>query len=118
MLTDAELEAMQSTSTAALPELADITRSTATSDGRGGNTLVWATVASVPCRVAPDTTRAEGPVADVVMSVQRWMLTLPAGTNVLPRDRITVGTRTFEVVNVRSPRSFEVSCRVVGVEVL
>lgn len=118
MLTDEELAGMRVTLDLSLPDLAEVTRATSTSDGRGGRTMVWVTVASVPCRVAPDTTRAEGTVADVVTNVQRWMLTMPSGTNVLPDDRISVGTRTFEVVAIRSARSFEVSCRVIGVEVL
>ena len=119
MLTVPELTAMRTTLDGSLPDLADISRSTPTSDGRGGTTLVWATVASVPCRVAPDVAFAgESVVADRVTVTQRWTITLPAGTNVSARDRILIGARTFEVTFVRSARSYEVSCRVTGVEVL
>ncbi|MEO6467498.1 MAG: head-tail adaptor protein [Acidimicrobiia bacterium] len=120
MITDDELTAMRAVLDQSLPDLADISRSTPTSDGRGGTSLVWATVASVPCRIAPAATfgGSEQPVNDVVAGVQRWSITLPAGTNVTGRDRVLVGARTFEVVEVRSTRSYEVSCRVTGVEVL
>ena len=118
MLTDEELAGMRETLDLSLPDTALIKRATSVSDGRGGRTQTWTTVATVACRVAPDTTRAESLVSGVVVSVQRWMLTFPSETSVRPDDRIVVATRTFEVVDVRSTRSYEVSCRVVGVEVL
>lgn len=119
MLTDDELVEMRATLDDSLPDLADITRATPTSDGRGGRSLVWAIVASVPCRVAPYARPSEEQIrTDQVLTLQRWWLTFPQGTNVTPADRIVVGTRTFEVIDVLSTRSYEVSCRVLAAEVI
>lgn len=119
MLTTAEVTAMRLTLDSSLPDLCDIERATVASDGRGGFTETWAAVESdVACRIAPDTTRAEVVVGDRLTNTQRWMVTLPAGQDVVNTDRIVSGSRTFTVVDVRSARSFEVSCRVVCVEVL
>lgn len=118
MLTDDELESMRDTIVASLPQIGEVQAPSNVSDGRGGQAVVWNTVASVPIRVAPDTTRTEEVVGDRVANQQRWMLTMPAGTTVGASYRIVVESRTFEVVNIRSPRSYETSCRVVGIEVL
>ena len=120
VLSDTELDAMRDTLDTSLPELAEIERATKVSDGRGGETLTWTTVASVPCRVAPVLARppADQVTADLVTNVQKWVLTFPAGTNLAPDDRMIVGARRFNLYAVTAPRSYAVSTRATATEVL
>lgn len=119
MLTDDEITAMRATVDGALPETGVLVkRSTPAADGMGGSTLTWATVATVTCRISPNTTREEELAGDRVTNTQRWLLTFPAGTDVRPADRIVAGARTFDVSSIRGARSFELARQVIAVEVL
>lgn len=117
MYSATELDAMRSTLEASLPDTAQVRRKTLTSDGMGGQTESWATVATVACRVAPSGRPEERAVAERLASVSVWTVTLPALTDVRAVDRLVVGARTFEVVGVLA-RSDEVGRRVVCVEVV
>lgn len=117
MLSTADLDALRATLNESLPETAQVQRVTRTSDGLGGYTEAWAAIATVACRVAPSgNTPAEQVVAERIQDRVLWTLTLPAGTDVTPADRIAVGSRTFEVIGVLAPRSFELATRVAAVE--
>lgn len=118
MLSTADLDAMRSTLNQSLPDTAQVQRVTRTSDGMGGFTETWATVATVACRVSPSgNTPTEQVAAERVQDHVLWTLTLPAETDVTAADLIVVGSRTFEVVGVLAPRSYEIATRVVAVEV-
>ncbi|MBX6770879.1 MAG: head-tail adaptor protein [Chloroflexi bacterium] len=118
MLSTADLASMQATLTASLPDTAQVQRVARTSDGMGGFTESWSTVTTVACRVSPSgNTTAEQVVAERVQDRVLWTLTLPAQMDVTAADRIVVGSRTFEVVGVLAPRSYELATRVVAVEV-
>jgi head-tail adaptor len=118
MLTADELTAMRGTLTASLPDTAQVKRKTLTPDGAGGYTEAWSTVATVACRVAPfDRYPREQVVGERLMTMSLWTVTLPALTDVQPADRLVVGTRTFEVMEVVA-RSFETARRVVCSEVV
>ncbi len=118
MLTASELSAMRSTLDASLPDTATVQRKTLTSDGAGGYTESWSTVATVACRVSPSGhSPEERVIAERLASMSIWMLTLPALTDVWPADRIVVGSRIFEVV-AAMVRSTEISRRVVCTEVV
>lgn len=118
MLSAADLAAMRATLTECLPDIAEVQRLTRVSDGMGGFTETWATVATVPCRLAPSgNTPVEQVVAERVTDRVLWTITLPAQTDVTATDRVVVGARTFEVVGVLSPRSNELCTRLVAVEV-
>lgn len=118
MLSTADLDAMRTTLTESLPETAQVQRATRIDDGMGGFTETWMTVATVACRVGPrDITPTEQIVGERIQDRVLWTLTLPAGTSVLAADRIMVGSRTFEVVSVLAPRSYELATWVVVVEV-
>jgi head-tail adaptor len=117
MLSAADLAAMRATLTESLPDTAQVQRATRASDGMGGFTETWTTVATVPCRLAPsDITPVEQVVAERVTDRVLWTITLPAQTDVTAADRIVVGARVFEVVGVLSPRSHELCTRLVAVE--
>ena len=45
-------------------------------------------------------------------------MTLPAGTDVTARDKLLVGSRTFDVLHVPTDRSWEISLRVLCNEIL
>lgn len=105
---------------AALPERATIRRATMAADGRGGQTLSWATVATdVPARLAAASTRVrtEMALAGKAAFLSPWTITLPAGTDVGVRDRIVIDARQFEITLV-STISYEVARRVAATEVL
>jgi head-tail adaptor len=45
---------------------------------------------------------AELVAGERIQSRSAWMITLPAGTDVTAKDRISVGSRTFQVLGVLS----------------
>jgi head-tail adaptor len=92
-----------------LPDTCTIQRATETSTG-DGTSVVWADVATVACRVSPLASGAtEALGADQSMqAVSQWTVWLPAGTDVTVKDRLVVGSRTFEISRV-GERSYEVS---------
>ncbi len=118
MLSDADLAAMRSTLNSSLPDTAQVQRKSLTSDGAGGFTETWATVATMACRVAPSgQSPQERVIAERLTAMSTWTVTLPAGTDVQPADRVVVGSRTFEVVAALA-RSEEIARRIVCTEVL
>lgn len=117
MLTASELAAMRSTLTESLPDTAQVQRKTRVSDGMGGFTETWEVVATVACRVSPSgLSSQERAVAERLGSSRVWTITLPAQTGVQTPDRITVGSRSFEVAGIGN-RSDEICRRVICVEV-
>ena len=117
MLSAAQIASMRATSLASLPDTAAVSRVTRTSDGAGGYTEAWATVATVPCRIA-STGGAEAAIAAKLTATTTATVTLPALTDVAPADRLVVGSRTFEVLAVLSARSWEIARRVLAVEIV
>jgi SPP1 family predicted phage head-tail adaptor len=117
MLSAGQLASMRSTLNASLPDTAAVHRDTLSSDSAGGYTTSAATVATVACRVSPSGGR-ESVVAGKVDAVSTWTITLPALTDVTAKDRLIVGSRTFEVAAVLDPRSWEIGRRVLCVEIL
>lgn len=92
-----------------------------TVNGPQGPTTSFQTVTgleAVPCSVAPaGTAPVEQSLAGGVSAVAPWLLTFPRGTDVRSADRVTVGTRRFDVVAPRRPRTYELQTRVVAKEV-
>ena len=118
MLSTSDLAAMRTTLEVSLPESVGIGRRSQASDGAGGYTDTWSTVASVAGRVSPGgLTPQERAIAERLVGVQTWTITLPALTDVRAADRLIVGSRTLEVVGVLAPRSYELCTRCVCVEI-
>lgn len=115
MLSTAQIAGMRATANAAMPDTAAISRVTRTSDGAGGYTEAWTTIATVACRIA-STGGAEADVAAKLTATTTATVTLPALTDVAPADRLVVGSRTFEVLAVLSARSWEIARRILAVE--
>jgi hypothetical protein len=84
-----------------------------------GTSVTWSDLAtSVPCSLSPegiDANERDG-VRGGITSETNWRVRLPAGQDVTLRDRIVIGSRTFEVSGVEA-RTFEVRRSVLCVEI-
>jgi head-tail adaptor len=118
MLTAADIASLRAAQEAALPETVTISRLTLADNGAGGFSESWATAATVSGRIGPYNRQAsESIVAERLGGRAGYTVTLPALTDVREADRLVVGTRTFEVVQVIR-RSHETARVVVCAEVL
>ncbi|GIW06362.1 MAG: hypothetical protein KatS3mg060_1167 [Dehalococcoidia bacterium] len=89
-----------------LTDAATILRPTVTASDDAGESVSWTTVAAgVPCRVRPDSGGGERALPERTAEVTRVEILLPPDTAVLPRDRIAALGQTFEVTQVRAPRT-------------
>jgi hypothetical protein len=100
-----------------LPDLALIERPTKVSDGGGGYTQTWATLADmVPCRLAPvgggEDDRGGAGGGDRISDESTAILTFAAGTDVTESDRVTVAGQRFDVLLVRHRGQYEITRRV------
>lgn len=113
LLSAADLTSMRATLDESLPSTAAISRKTLASDGQGGRTETWATVATVACRVSPMETRGddEQVQSDRPLSVGDFVITFPAGTDVRAVDRCIVDSVTYEVVKPKPRESYELCLR-------
>jgi head-tail adaptor len=94
-----------------LPSSAQIQRATTASDGAGGRTRVFATVATVKCRVTPE--RDGGKMreiiaADHIKDKELYRVAFPAATDIRITDRVLVDGLTLSVEAVMAPSSVEV----------
>lgn len=84
-------------------------RSPSTSDGRGGVTGSFATVATVGCRLIPKGGAGagvrEGTEAAKLTAVTEWTVLLPFDTGVRPGDRLEIATLIYEVLEDNGDRS-------------
>ncbi|MBI4496310.1 MAG: head-tail adaptor protein [Chloroflexi bacterium] len=115
MLSSSDLSALRTSLEESLPDTAVVQRVTRTADDMGGFTESWAAAGTAACRVAPlgSRTPEERVFAERIAPDVPWVITLPQGTDVTAEDRVTVGARTFEVLGVLAPRSWEIGRRVV-----
>ena len=96
---------------------ATIKRRTQVSDGAGGFTDTYPTVATSACSfTATQITPVERENAIGIQTISFFQFSFPAGTDVRSADRITVGSRTFEVVAPRHG-SLEILRRVLAQEI-
>ena len=99
-----------------LPDLALIERPTRVSDGGGGYTQTWATLAAnVPCRLAPvgggEDERGRASGGDRIVDSATSTITFAAGVDVSESDRVTVAGQAFDVLLVRRRGNYEVTRR-------
>lgn len=110
-----------------MPNSAAISRSVLSDDGAGGRLETWTTVAAaVSCRVTKVSLRdvqrlagsqALGEQTERVDIAKMVRVVFPAGTNVLADDRITIGTKVYQVLDVNAGLSYEVHREVLAVQV-
>lgn len=111
-LTAGEIAEMRDTvQTETLAGTAVIGRYISTSDGEGGETRNYVNFGTAACHVSP-ISGDEAQIAAGVASEAQWVITLPAGTDLDERDRVVIDTVTYEVDAVRTPRTWELACRV------
>lgn len=118
MISNAELLAMQADANDGLPDSGTIYRPTRTSNGMGGGSVTWTAVGTADCRIRPAgmISPEERETAGKVTTYNEWTITMPAGTDIAPADRVQSLSRTWEVVAHQSA-SWDISRRVRAVEV-
>lgn len=92
-LTATELASIRADEQTAMPSTCTISRNTPSSDSQGGDTAVWTDIATgVPCRLSPLFPRGavEATTGERTLAEFRFLLTLPAGTDIEAKDRVTV----------------------------
>lgn len=119
MLSSAEITAMRAQQFLALPDSVVIQRRTLAADGAGGQTETWTTLATVAGRLSVETrVGRETPTGGRLASVTPYRVTLPAQTDVTARDRLVVGSRTFDVALVQAGGAWETARVCLCAEVL
>jgi len=100
------------------PDVATVWRKSIVSDGAGGQTDTYAVVATYSCSMTPSMiSPREVEQTAAIQVISLWQLHLPYDADVVPTDRLVVGTRTFEVVR-SSARTVDVDLVVHCVEIL
>ena len=118
LLSAAEIADMRTEQNDTMPDSVVIWRYTSTPDGMGGQTETWAAVGTVTGRLAPaGRAGAEGVIAERLTAAEPWVITVPTGGTVYERDRLAVGSRTFEVEYINAHAAWETALRCYGYEV-
>lgn len=120
MLTTAEIAAMRTTQTQALPDSCTISRKSTVADGRGGTTATWANVATnVACRLGRSGSKSgiETIDADKLQQQTPWVVTFSHNQDVRNTDRIVIGSRTFEAIGPEPHAAWMMALRVQCIEV-
>lgn len=91
------------------PDTATILRDTPASTA-GGWSSTYVAVGTTACRLTPASLApAEMIAAAELASITRWFLNVPPGTDIRPRDRVTVQGTTFEVLGGYQPGSWNIA---------
>jgi head-tail adaptor len=107
-LSSAEISAMRTAANAILPDTCTIQRVTRASDGMGGYTDTWATLASsVACRLDSESINLrEESVQAAIFVVDDYTLYLKNDQDITARDRVVLNSITYEVTVVLSHASY------------
>ncbi len=119
MITAGQLSLMRATVERTFVSSCSIVRNTRTDTDEGSWTTAETTVATgVMCRYAPlgSGGGAERIIAERMAAVADTVINMPVGTDVTPRDRVVIGSRTFEVKDVMDDRSQPTHLRVYAQE--
>lgn len=107
MLTGAQLTAMRAAQEAVMTQTATITRLATSSDGMGGYTQTPSTTTTA-CRIAPTLNMPDATIyAGRLQEGLPWRVYVPTGTDVREGDRLTVGSKTLEVLGILAPHTYE-----------
>lgn len=122
MIPAAELTAMRDVLDGSMPDVAVIFKPVRVKDDSGGLNETWDDQTPVEARISPlaggvGSASAEALVAGRIGTAEAWVLTVPFDTDIDEIDRLVIdGDRGFEVAVVLGPRSWEISRRVIVVE--
>lgn len=98
MLRPGELDAIRRPFRQRMTATAVVWRKTETSDSAGGFVDTYEAVASYPCNFSQyPITPTERESTTQVQTFVAWRFVFPAGSDIRSTDRLTVGTRRFEV---------------------
>jgi len=112
-----DLTKMQQTQEAYMSETVYIQSRTRTSDGAGGWSESWSTLATTRGRIGLLSWQpSEEEIAGRVQNRQKYIVTLPAGTELTEQNRLQINGRQFEIVGI-ARRSEATAIRVTCVEV-
>ena len=118
LLSAAEIADMRAVQSDTLPDTVVIWRYTSSSDSMGGVTETWAAAGTVSGRLSPaGRAGQEAIIAERLTAAEPWVITVPQGTTVYERDRMVVGTRTFEIEYINEHAAWETARRCYGYEV-
>ena len=110
-LTARELAAMRMAINDLLPETCQVLTVTRTSDGQGGFTEAWGTVATTTCRVDWKS-GIETVQGGAIEPYRRCVITLPYDTTVAEGYRLQVGSDIYAVTSVDNGKSWDACLRV------
>lgn len=109
MLSDRDKACLAADVASVLPSSVVLTRASSASDGLGGRSNTFTTVATYAARVTPaDAGAVEEEIGTKLRDGMTYRVAFPAGTDVRIGDRLTFSGLTFSVEGVRSPRSVEI----------
>lgn len=99
-----------------LPGTAVISTATSASDGQGGQLQTWTASGTVDARLSP-ISGGEAELASRLSERNSYVLTLPWETAIDTDDRVAYDSATYEVIHVGDRTPWELSRRVLVVEV-
>ncbi len=112
LLDDADLALFRAVAEQALPDIATIERRTETSDGGGGTTTSWATLAvDVPCRLSPVAGGEIGLIGSRISDEATSVVTMAADRDVVESDRLVIAGATYDVTLVRRRGNWAITLR-------
>ena len=114
-ITPLELAELRAAQAEALPEVAGVVHDKATvKDATGGTRTTWVPrpPPSLPYRLGNPTDHEARAFADQLRGKATFVLTLPALTPLKDGDRFAGGGRTYNVLAVLAPKSWETARRV------
>lgn len=117
LLDTSTLTDMRAAQAEAMPETVLVKRLTNTTDSQGGYTRTWATNATTTGRIST-TAGQERKLGDKIVAMGDYLVTVPYTVDVTAKDRLVIGSRTFEIVHVMDKESWETARRCVCKELL
>ena len=100
-----------------MDQVADIVSKVRVKDSSGGNRVTESVQSNVKCRVTPQMAgNVETQFGGQLVSGLQWLFSFPVGTVVDKDDEIRHAGKTYAVVGVLGPRSFELSRQAVAMK--
>lgn len=115
MIGDAELASLKAEGLRGMPDTATVLRNTPTRTSDGGSAPNFQPHHTTPCRLTASVLSggSEQDAASQLAGIMAYTLTVPAGTDIVPSDRIQVpdapGVRIFEVASGKTVASWNMS---------
>lgn len=105
MLSARDLAAMQAEVELILDQTATLRRNTPVTGRHLGKNDGWANAGTVACHVLPGS-GAEVTEAGRSAAKSLWTILLPLGTGITARDRLVIGSKTYEILSLDDGSSY------------